>query len=331
MSKVGWLEILPVQARATQHDEEPSPSTNVNLCCLKSNLLPHIEVPPPPLPLPTKSVVPRRILPHPDTNHHATQPLVGHPQSTPNTLVTTTARESPVAVVREVPGGDPSSPARTPHMVCSLPARSPVSLAAASTTAIGRIVAPLPRYATSHNHPETWNVGFMDIESESEAQLLSALPPPIRRHQAQSHSLGTANTQSMDVGQGGGTQVRCQQQVLPVYSECSSVRDSVHVPVSTQYHHSNVAPAPLSLASYTHVETLQSQYYLLGVQQQVQRPAQRLQQTQGFQGAVMYGVRPAEATQHQQHQQQPAVLFPQAYDPYQRYPYPHCTCTRTSM
>ena len=54
----------------------------------------------------------------------------------------------------------------------------------------------------------------MDIEVESGAQLLSAVPPPIRRHQGQSHSLGTVNTPSqVDVGQGGGTQVRCQQQV----------------------------------------------------------------------------------------------------------------------
>ena len=97
----------------------------------------------------------------------------------------------------------------------------------------------------------------MDMESESEAQLLSAFPPPIRRHQAQSHSRGTVNTHSqVDDGQGGGTQVRCQQQVLPVYSERSSVRD---LPVSTQYHQPNVARTPLSLALHTHVETLQSE------------------------------------------------------------------------
>ena len=66
-----------------------------------------------------------------------------------------------------------------PYMVSSLPACSLVPLAAASTTAIGRIVAPLPHYATSYNQIKTWNVGFMDIESESEAQLLSALPPPM--------------------------------------------------------------------------------------------------------------------------------------------------------
>ena len=49
------------------------------------------------------------------------------------------------------------------------------------------------------------------------------------------------------------TEVRSQQQVLPVYSEFYSVCDSMHVPVSTQYHQPNIAPASLSLASYTHV------------------------------------------------------------------------------
>ena len=286
----GRLKMLPVRARATQHNTTKNPAhlPMRTLSCLKSNLL----FLPPPHPPPAKPMVPpRRTLPQTDTNIHTAQLLVGHPRSTPNTL-------SISATQRGTPGDLLAQQHAPPHMVSSVPACSPVPLAAASTTAIGRIVAPLPRYATSYNHVETWRVGFMDIESESEAQSLSALSPPIRRHQAQSHSLGTVNTHNqVDVGQGGGTQVRYQQLVLPVYSECSSVYDSMHVPMSTQHHQPNVAPTPLSPASYTHVETLQSRYYDLGVQQQVQ-PAVRqaqLQQTQGFQGSVTYGVPPAEA------------------------------------
>ena len=212
----GRLKMLPVRARPTQLDEEPGASANANVQLSETQpqpLLAQAEVPsPPPRPPPAKPMVPRRILPHAETDFHTTQSLVGHPQSTPSTLVTPIARESCVAV-RDVPGESISATQRgplgdllahqnaPPHMVSSLPACSPVSLAAASTTAIGRIVAPLPRYATSYNHLETWNVRFVDIESESEAQLLSTLPPPIRGHQAQSHSLG----------QGGGTQVQCQQ------------------------------------------------------------------------------------------------------------------------
>ena len=64
--KQGRRKMLAVRARATQ---------------------PQAEVPsPPPRPPPAKPMVPRRILPHPDTNSHTAQPLVGHSQSTPNTL-----------------------------------------------------------------------------------------------------------------------------------------------------------------------------------------------------------------------------------------------------
>ena len=175
----GKLKMLPVRTRATQRDEEPGVSANANVQLSETRPpppLPQAEVPsPPPRPPLAKPMVPRRILPQTDGNFHTAQPLVGHPQSTPNALVTPIARESGVAVVREVPGGDLLAHQHAPpHMASSLPACSPAPLAAASTTAIGRNVAPLPRYATSYNHFETWNVGFMDIESEYEAQLLSA-------------------------------------------------------------------------------------------------------------------------------------------------------------
>ena len=182
-----------------QH-EEPSSSANTNVQLSETQPpLAQTEVPsPPPRPPPAKSMVPRRILPHFHTNFHTAQPIVGHPQITPNTLVTAIARDSRVAVVLDVPResisatqcgtlGDLLAHQHAPrHIISSLPACSPLPLAAASTTTIGRIVASLPRYATSHNHFETWNVAFifMGIESEYEAQLLSALSPPIQRHQA---------------------------------------------------------------------------------------------------------------------------------------------------
>ena len=149
------------------------------------------EVPsPPPHPPPAMPMVPRGIRPHLDTNHHTAQQIVGHSQSTPNAPATAITPELRVAVVRDVSGKSISVTQRgtlgdllahqhaPPHMVSSLPACSAVPLAAAFTTAIGRIVASLPRYATSCNHFETWNVGFMDIESESEAQLCTSTAHP---------------------------------------------------------------------------------------------------------------------------------------------------------
>ena len=112
-------------------------------------------------------MVPRRILPHTDADFHTAQPLVGHPQSTPNPLSISATQCGTL--------GDLAPP----HTVSSFPACSPVPLAAASTTAIGRIVTPLPCYATSCNHFETWNVGFMDTESESEAQRASTAYPAV--------------------------------------------------------------------------------------------------------------------------------------------------------
>ena len=48
-----------------------------------------------------------------------------------------------------------------------------------------------PRYATSYNYPESPSLGFMDMELESEAQLLSALPSPILQHQGRRYTFGT--------------------------------------------------------------------------------------------------------------------------------------------
>ena len=73
------------------------------------------------------------------------------------------------------------------HLVSSIPARAPALFLAAP---VGQ-PSHHPRYATSHNYPESPSLRFMDMELESEAQLLNALPPPIRRHQGQRYTFGT--------------------------------------------------------------------------------------------------------------------------------------------
>ena len=348
--ETGRLKMLPVRTRVTQHDEEVGSSANSSLQLSQIQLLPlpQVDVSSSRLPQ-VRPIVPRRILPHPDTSHHATQPLAAHPQNTPNTLVTTIPPKSHVPALPSGPQVSLSAaqhgtqgtllarPRAHPHIASPLPAPVP------APTPAGSIVAPLPRYAASCNHFESWNVGLMEMESESEAQILKALPPPIRRHQAQSYRLGTADTHSqIDVGQSGGTQIRYQQQVLPVYSEYSTIRDSACVPVPGQAHAQGchqpksapatapaTAPAPLCLASYTHVETLQSQYYHLEAQQQIQpgvRQTLRVPQTQALQGSLMHAVPPVEVAQYHQYQHerrhQPSFQLPYTYDPYQCHHYP---------
>jgi len=258
----GKLKMLPLRIRATQHDEEVGLSANANPRPSQAQAPPpKADVPsPPPRPPQAKPMVPRRILPHPDTH-----PLISVPEH----------EETPETVLAH-------------HS--SLPARAPAPTPApAPVPGPGSIVAPLPRYATSYNPFERWDVAFMEMESESEAQLLSALPPPIRRHQAQ------------DVGRGGATriQVQYQQQAMPVYSEYSFVRDSMYVSVPAQlhqYHQPKPAPTPLS---YTHVEIPQSRYCHVGAQQQ----------TQALQGSLMYAVPPMELYRHR-------------HDPYQGHLHP---------
>ena len=82
------LKVLPVRARATQHNKESGASANANhqLYEIQSPLH-QAEVPsPPPRPTPAKPMVARRILPQTDSNIHTAQPLVRHPQSMPDTL-----------------------------------------------------------------------------------------------------------------------------------------------------------------------------------------------------------------------------------------------------
>src|SRR5258706_807504 len=131
--------------------------------------------------------VPRRAFPHSHTGHPlvspATQPLAGHIQNSSNTL--------PEPRVPVVPTGPvvstsvlqhPCRPthirARTLPLVRLLPALPP------RTGWVNRRTSP--RYAASYNYFERWNLGFANMGLESEAELLSALPPPIRRYQAQS-------------------------------------------------------------------------------------------------------------------------------------------------
>ena len=127
-----------------------------------------------------------------------------------------------------------------PHPSSQLASSLPVHTSAPAHTAlVGSIIGPLSRYVASCNHFENWNLGFTDMELESEAQLLDALPPLIRRHQTQTYTLGTGvvDTRSqIDVGQGASTQIQCQQQTVPVYLEYSFDCDSTYVSVPAQPH-----------------------------------------------------------------------------------------------
>ena len=140
------------------------------------------------------------------------------------------------------------------------------------------------------------------MELESEAQLLNALPPPIRRHQAQSYTFGTGvggTRGQIDVGQGASTHFQYHQQATPVYQEYSFVGDSTYASDSAQrhrYYQYKPTPVPvpaaplLSLESYTDVEILRSRYFHMGDQQRTQttvRQTQRMQ-TQALQGSLMY-------------------------------------------
>ena len=84
--------MLPLRARAMQHDDEVDSSATATLQLPQAQLsLPQVDDPsPPPRPPQAKQMVPGRILPHPDTIYPLispfTQRLVGHIQNAWNTL-----------------------------------------------------------------------------------------------------------------------------------------------------------------------------------------------------------------------------------------------------
>ena len=346
----GKLKMLPLRARAKQQDDGLDSSANANPQPPQARFpLPQVEVPsPPPRPPQAKPMVPRRILPHPDISlplvSPATQLLAAHIQNALNTLpeprvpvVPTVPVVSTSVPQHETPGSLLAHPHPPSHVGSAPPVHAPASAPAAPD---GSILAPLPRYAASYNHSESRNLGFTDMELESEAQLLNALRPPIRRHQSQSYTFvtGVVDTHShVDIGQGASTQIQYQQQTTPVYSEYSFVHDLTYGSVPAQphrYHQHKPTPAyaptptpanpPPSLESYTYIEIPQPQYYHLGAQQQI-HPAvqqmQRMQQTQGLQGSMMYAVPSIEPRQHYQHRYQHQLSF-QSYDPYYGHLYP---------
>ena len=97
---------------------------------------------------------------------------------------------SPSVPQRETPGSLLAHPHPHPHFISSAPTRVPAPALAAP---VGSIAAPLPGYAASYDsydHFESRDLGFADMELDSATRLLNALPPPIRRHQAQSYTFG---------------------------------------------------------------------------------------------------------------------------------------------
>ena len=153
-----------------------------------------------------KPVVPRQTLPHFNTGHSLVIPAIPviqrflwYPHQDPNAK-------------HQGPAGSPTSALA---LVSSFPARGPAPVLAAP---VGRS-SHHPRYATFYNYLGSSSLRFMEMELESEAQLLNVLPPPIRRHQAQNYTFGTSVVDTLgqiDVGQGASTHFRYQQQATPV-------------------------------------------------------------------------------------------------------------------
>ena len=153
------------------------------------------------------------------------------------------------------------------HLVSSLPARAPALFLAAPAGQSSHH----PRYATSHSYPESPSLRFMDMELESEAQLLNALPPPIRWHQGQRYTFGTGvgdTCGQISVGQDASTHFQYLQQATPVLPECSFEGDSTYGSDSAQphrYYQQKPTPAPaaplLSPEFYGDVEIARSRYF----------------------------------------------------------------------
>jgi hypothetical protein len=247
----GRLKMLPLRTRAKQHDHEVGLSANANPPPPRAQLLlSQVEVPSPPQrPPQAKPMVPRRILPHPDTVHPlvslAAQPLAGRIQNASNTLLEPRVPTIPTVPVistsvlqHETPRTLLADPHPHPpsHLVSSLPAARAPAPAPCSTSPVGSIVAPLPRYAASGGTELLcfWN-SVVDTHSQA------------------------------DVRQGASIQSQYQPHATPVYSDYPFVHGyhqhkspPVPAPVPAP------APAPLPLESYAHAEIPQSRYYHLG-------------------------------------------------------------------
>ena len=185
-----------------------------------------------------KPVVPHQTLPHSNTGHLLVIPVMP--------VVPTVPVASTSVPQYETRGPLMAHPHPHSHWVSYLPARAPALFLAAP---VGQS-SYHPHYATSYNYPESPSLGFMDMGLESEAQLLNALPPPIRRHQRQRYTFGTGIVDTrgqIDVGQGASTLFQYQQQAMPVYPEYSFEGDSTYVSDSAQphrYYQHKPAPAP---------------------------------------------------------------------------------------
>jgi len=268
--------MFPLPTRARRHDDEVDLSANANRQPPQPQLpLPQVEVPsPPPRPPQAKPMVPR----HVGFFHTRYQlsarwpcrlPLAGRVQNASNTLLeprVPTAPTVPVVSTSVLPHETPRSlltdphPHPSSHFVSSLPARGP---APSPTSPAGSIIAPLAHHATSYNHLESWNVVFADMELESEAQLLNALPVPIRPHPAQSYASGTGIVDThgqTDARQGAPMQIQYPQQATPVYSEYSFAHDSTYTYMSVpaqphRYHQQKPAPAPAPAPALLSLDT----------------------------------------------------------------------------
>jgi len=172
-----------LRTRTKRRDDEVGSSTNSNPQPPQPQLFLHLPTDPA-----GEGDGPRRILPHPDTNHSlvspVNQPLAGRVPNASNTLLeprVLTVPTVPVVSTSVLPH-EPRSLLTDPHphppshLVSSLPARAG-GPDPCPTSPVGSIIAHVPGYTASYNHLESWNVGFTDMELESEAQLLKCTHP----------------------------------------------------------------------------------------------------------------------------------------------------------
>ena len=218
---------------------------------------------------------------------------------------------------RETPGALLAHPHPCWQLASSLPVHAP---APANTTLVGSIVAPFPRCAACYNHFENWNLRFTDMELESESQLLNGLPPPIRRHQSQSYTLGTGvvDTHSkltlarVFPLRFNATPLTAIRRMCPFLLNLTSI-------INTSLHPHRYPWNP------THVTRLLSPCItehnkIHPAVQQTQR-MQLTQQTQALQVSYIYAVPSIESYQHHQHRYQHQLFF-HSHGPYHDHLHP---------
>ena len=183
--------MLPLRARAMHRDDEVDLFADANPQLLRAQLLPQAQVDDPSSPRgpsrppQAKQIVPRRILPHPDTSYPLIRPttrlFAWHIQNASKTLLESRIPVVPTVLVvstsvprRETLGSPLAHPRPPSNLVPSLRSCAYPRLRLA-VWANRRTSPPLRRVLQPLRESELYIDG---METESEAQSLNALPPP---------------------------------------------------------------------------------------------------------------------------------------------------------